>query len=303
MIIDNWLLFTEKWRYIMIKNYLKIALRNLTNQKFYSLINIVGLSIGISACILVGLYIKNDLSYDRYHKNAGQIYRIEFSYVQSGKIGYSAQTPALLGSTLKNVYPEIKKFSRIYFSERNLVKAGNMKNFEDRISYADSTFFEIFTYDVVMGNKVLFLKKANSIVLTESTAKKYFGNENPIGKELEINNKYRFEVTGVIKNVPVNSHFKFDFIASYSSLDKQTLAIYLPQWGATFGSYTYILTERGFDPKIFEKKAENFFKTYTDITSEDWRVLARPLLSIHLDSHLDDEIEENSSMSRIVILS
>ncbi|MFA6980051.1 MAG: ABC transporter permease [Ignavibacteriaceae bacterium] len=287
----------------MLKNYFKVALRNLLNQKFYSVINIVGLSIGITAYILVGLYIKQDFSYDKYHKNAEQIYRIEFSISQSGQTSYSAQTPALLGPTLKNVYPEIKKFSRIYFSEHNLVKVGEMKNYEDRISYADSTFFEIFSYEAIVGNKTQFLKKANSIILTESTAKKYFGNENPLGKELEINNKYRFEVTGVIKDVPINSHFKFDFLATYSSLNQQSEATYLPQWGATFGSYTYMLAERGFDSKNFEKKAENFFKTYTNITSESWRVHTRPLLSIHLNSHLDDEIEENSSMSRIVILS
>jgi len=286
----------------MLKNYLKIAFRNLLNQNFYSAINIIGLSIGISACILVALYIKHDLNYDRYHKNAVQIYRIGFSATGEGKTFYMAQSPALLGPTLKNIYPEIKKYSRIYFSERSLVKVGNMKNYEDRISYADSTFFEIFTYDVLVGNKAEFLKKAYSIVLTESTAKKYFGNENPLGKIIEIDNRYNFEVTGVIKAVPTNSHFKFDFLASYSSLDKQSTAIYLPQWGATFGSYTYILTEKGFEPKEFEKKAENFFRTYTDMTNADWKIIVSPLLDIHLNSHLNDEIEENSSMSRILIL-
>lgn len=286
----------------MLKNYLKIAFRNLLNQKFYSAINIIGLSIGISACIFVTLYIKHDLNYDRYHKNAEQIYRIGFSATEEGKTFYMAQSPALLGPTLKNIYPEIKKYSRIYFSERSLVKVGDIKNYEDRISYADSTFFEIFTYDVLVGNKAEFLKKANSIVLTESTAKKFFGNENPLGKIIEIDNRYNFEVTGVIKAVPTNSHFKFDFLASYSSLDKQSVAIYLPQWGATFGSYTYISTEKGFEPKEFEKKAENFFRTYTDMTNADWKIIVSPLLDIHLNSHLNDEIEENSSMLKILIL-
>ena len=286
----------------MFTNYLKIAIRNLLNQKFYSAINIVGLSIGISACILVALYIKHDLSYDKYHKNAEQIYRIGFSAATEGVTYYMAQSPGLLGPTLKNIYPEIKKFTRIYFSERSLVKVGDMKNYEDKISYADSTFFEIFTYDALVGNKAEFLKKTNSIVLTESTARKYFGNENPLGKLIEVNNQYGFEVTGVIKDVPFNSHFKFDFLASYSSLDKQPAGNYLPQWGATFGSYTYMLAGKGFNSKNFEKKTENFFNTYTDISNKSWRVLVRPLLDIHLNSHLDDEIEENSSTSRILIL-
>jgi putative ABC transport system permease protein len=286
----------------MLKNYFKIAFRNLLNQKFYSVINIVGFSIGISACILVALYIKHDLSYDKYHKNAVQIYRIGFSSKEESKTFYMAQSPALLGPTLKNIYPEIKKYSRIYFSERNLIKVGNKKYYEDRISYADSTFFEIFSYDALVGNKAAFLKKANSIVLAESMAKKYFGDENPIGRLIEINNKYNYEVTGVIKDVPTNSHFKFDFLAAYSSLEKQPVGIYLPQWGATFGSYTYILTESGFNPKEFEKKAEFFFKTYTEMTNVDWKIIATPLPDIHLNSHLDDEIEENSSISRIFIL-
>lgn len=286
----------------MLINYFKNTVRILISQRFYSIINIVGLSIGITACILVTLYVKHDLSYDKYHKNAEDIYRIEFSITQEGVTDHLAQSQALLGPTLKNEYPEIKKLSRIYFSDRSLVKAGDKNNYEDRISYADSAFFEIFSYQAVAGDKSQFLKKPNSIILTESTAKKYFGNENSLGKIIEIDNQYSFEVTGVIKDVPVNSHFKFDFIAPYSSLDKQPVARYFPQWGATFGSYTYMLADKGFDPKAFEKKTENFFPTHTDIKEGGWRVLARPLLDIHLNSHSGDEIEENSSMSRIIII-
>jgi putative ABC transport system permease protein len=286
----------------MLISYFKNAVRILRSQRFYSFINIAGLSIGITACILVTLYVKHDLSYDKYHKNAEYIYRIEFSINQEGVTDHLAQSPALLGPTLKNEYPEIKKLSRIYFSKSSLVKVGDKKNYEERISFADSAFFEIFSYQAVAGDITQFLKKPNSIIITESTAKKYFGKENPLGKIIEIDNQYGFEVTGVIKDVPVNSHFKFDFIAPYSSLDKQPAAQYLPQWGATFGSYTYMLADKGFDPKAFEKKTENFFPTHTDIKEVGWRVVARPLLDIHLNSHSGDEIEENSSMSRIIIV-
>jgi len=272
------------------------------SQRFYSFINIVGLSIGITACILVTFYVKHDLSYDRYHKNAENIYRIEFSITQEGITNNLAQSQALLGPTLKNEYPEIKKLSRIYFSNRNLVKTGDKNNYEDRIVYADSAFFEIFSYQAIAGDITQFLKKPNSIILTESTAKRYFGKDDPLGKTIEIDNQYSFEVTGVIKDVPVKSHFKFDFIASYSSLDKQPVAGYFPQWGATFGSYTYMLTEKEFDPKAFEKKTENFFSTHITEYEGGWRVLVRPLLDIHLNSHSSDEIEENSSMARIIII-
>ena len=286
----------------MFINYFKNTVRILTSQRFYSIINIAGLSIGITACILVTLYIKHEFSYDKYNKNAERIFRIEFSITQEGVTNHLAQSQALLGPTLKNEYPEIKKLSRIYFSERSLVKAGDKNNYEDMISYADSAFFEIFSYQAIAGDITQFLKKPNSIVITESTAKKYFGKENPLGEIIEINNQYSFEVTGVIKDVPISSHFKFDFIAPYSSLDKQAVAGYFPQWGATFGSYTYMLADKEFDPKVFEKKTENFFSTHIKGYEGGWRVLARPLLDIHFNSHSSDEIEENSSISRIIII-
>jgi putative ABC transport system permease protein len=287
----------------MFINYFKNAIRIIFSQRFYSFINIIGLSIGITACILVILFVKHDLSYDGYNKNAENIYRIEFSFPQEGVVNHMAQSPALLGPTLKNEYPEIKKLSRIYFSERSLVKAGDKSNYENRISFADSAFFEIFSYQVIAGDVTQFLKKPNSIIITESTAKKYFGKENPLGKIIEINKQYSFEVTGEIRDVPVNSHFKFDFIAPYSSLDKQPVAQYFPQWGATFGSYTYMLVDKGFNLKDFIKKTENFFSTHTDIKERGWKVVFRPLLDIHLNSHSGDEIEENSSMPRIIIIS
>lgn len=287
----------------MLKNYLRIAFRNFKSQRFYSFTNIFGLSVGITASILVLLYVKHEFSFDSYHKNVNQIYRIGFSFTQEGVTNYCAQTPAKLGPALKDMYPEIKKLSRIYFSKRMFVEAGDIKKFEDRISYADPEFFDIFSYDVISGNKVQFLKNANSIVITESTAKKYFGNSNPLGKIIEIDNNYMFEVNGVIKDVPVNSQFRFDFIAPYASLEKQPVSGYFSQWSCTFGSYTYMLVGNGFDPKSFEKKTANFFKTHTDLKEGDWRVIAVPLSDIHLNSRLADEIEENSSISKIIIIS
>ncbi len=166
----------------MFISYFKNAVRILISQRFYSLINIVGLSIGITACILVTLYVKHDLSYDKYHKNAENIYRIEFSITQEGITNHLAQSQALLGPTLKNEYPEIKKLSRIYFSNRSLVKTGDNNNYEDRIVYADSAFFEIFSYQAVAGDITQFLKKPNSIILTESTAKKILWKRKSAGE-------------------------------------------------------------------------------------------------------------------------
>lgn len=286
----------------MLKNYFKTALRALLRQKFYSVINIAGLSIGISACILVGLYIKQDLSYDSYNKNAGQIFRIGFSSTQTGTTQYSAQTPALLGPALKNISPEIKKITRIYFSTNDLIEAGNNRFYESELAYADPAFFEMFTFKSISGNQNQFLKEPNTIVLTETSAKKYFGENNPLGQLLKINNEFIFKVVGVIEDVPANSHFKFDFLASYSSLDKQPEANYINQWGARFGSYTYILVQPGFNQSAFVKKNKDFFKTYANIQNNDWQITVIPMPDIHLYSHLPDEIEENSSVARILII-
>lgn len=286
----------------MIINYLKSVFRSIKNQMFFTFINIAGLSIGITVCILATLYMIQDLNFDNFHKNAGQIYRVHFSTTQSGEKYYEAKSPALLGAALQNKYPEIKKNTRIYFPQKTLVETSGKKYFESRVSYADPSFFEIFTFETILGNKKQFLKKENTIILTEAVSKKYFGNINPIGKLIELNNKNIFEVTGVIKDVPENSHFKFDFLATYSSLQQQPEEIYLNQWGATF-SYTYLLTEKGFKPKVFEKKTENFFAENTPLRNgKDWRVLLTPLKEIHLNSHLPDEIEENSSYARIIIV-
>lgn len=287
----------------MMLNYFRNANRILISQKFYSLINIIGLSIGITSCILVALYVKQTLSYDRFNKNAEQIYRISFSYKQEGVTETNAQSQAQLGPTLKNQYPEIKKLSRIYFEERSLVKAGDINNFEEKIAFADSSFFEIFTFKAVAGYMSKFLKKPNTVIITESTARKYFGAGNPLGSVITVNNKYDYEVSGVIEDVPVTSHFRFDFIIPYSALGNHPVANYFSQWGATFGSYTYMLAEKGFDQKAFEKKTENFFASYSDVKEADFKVVLTPLLKIHLCSHLADEAEQNSSISKIIISS
>ncbi len=287
----------------MLKNYIKTTFRNIKNKKFFSFINIIGLSIGISACILVGLYINQDLSYDQFNTNIDRIYRAHFKIQRTYDLFIQAQTPAKLGETLKKNYPEIENFTRIYFCGKTLIEYSNVKYFESNLAFADSSFFDIFSLESVAGKSKEFLKEKNTILLTLSAKKKYFGNENPIGKSLVLNGKHNFKVVGIIKNLPENSHFKFDMLASYSSLENLSEAIYLNQWGATFGSYTYLLVNKHFDLKSFEKKTENFFQAHTNVRSGGkWSFSYIPLNDIHLKSHLSDEIEPNSSISRILLL-
>ena len=287
----------------MFKNYLKIAYRNIIKQKTYSIINIFGLALGLTACILVGLYIYQDFNYDNYHANGENIYRVSVEIVTPNETFNVAETPALVAPTLKQNYPEIDKISRIFFAKNDLITYEKNKFYEDEIIFADEDFFKIFSYITLQGNPNTFLQKDNSVVITRKMADKYFGTENPVGKTLNYNNRIDLEVVGVIENVPVNSHFTFDMVITYNSLVQLPQGIYLDQWGATFGSYTYVLMHKGIDLDKFMEKAGPFLtekmETFDRVHEN---VILQPLESIHMFSNLEDEINPNSSTTYILII-
>ena len=287
----------------MFKNYLKIAYRNIIKQKAYSFINIFGLALGLTACILVGLYIFQDFQYDNYHQNSDNIYRVSIKTISPGGIFHMAESPALVAPNLKESFPEIDKISRIYFSSDDLITYEDKKIYEDEIIFADKDFFDIFTYEILQGNPNNFLKQENTIVITRKMADKYFGMENPVGKIINFNNKLDLEIAGVIENVPVNSHFNFDMVATYETLVDLPVGNYLDQWGATFGSYTYVLLHPGTDIEQFVNKVDPFLTEKmetSDLFSKS--VILQPIESIHMFSDLDDEINPNSSVTYIIIL-
>ena len=289
----------------MFRNYLKIAIRNLVNQKAYSAINIMGLAIGLTACILVGLFVKQEFEYDSYLSTSDNVYRIiEEVHRPSGEAKYG-MTPGNLKTTIEGVFPEVKDVARIYFSYDDLVTNGEMKIYEDNIIYADSTFFSLFPYEAVSGNRDDFLKRKNTMVITESMADKYFRNDNPIGKTLILNNKNELEIVGVIKDVPVNSHFKFDFVATYKTLYDTPTGNFIEQWGATFGSYTYLMTYDNVDVKsLGEKITTEIVDKHFDLPQGlSMKLLLQPIEDIHLYSSMQDEIEPTSNVSYIIILS
>ena len=287
----------------MFKNYIKIAYRNIIKQKTYSAINIFGLALGLSACILVGLYIYQDFNFDNYHANGANIYRVSVEMVTPDDTFNFAQTPALVAPTLKQNYPEIDKISRIFFAKNDLITYDKNKFYEEEIVFADEDFFKIFSYNTLKGNPNTFLQKDNSVVITRKIADKYFGTENPVGKILNYNNRIDLEIVGVIENVPVNSHFTFDMVITYSSLTQLPQGVYLDQWGATFGSYTYVLMHPGTDLDKFEEKAGPFLtekmETFDRVHEN---VILQPIKSIHMFSNLEDEINLNSSITYILIL-
>ncbi|WP_212000526.1 ABC transporter permease [Chitinophaga sp. HK235] len=216
----------------MWKNYLKIAAKNLVKRKLYTGINVFGLATGIACFILLSLYLENEWTYDSWYKNANELYRLRMDYGEKGeKIMQIAVTPNILATTIKPL-PEIKKVTRIFPREAT-VQYGDKSWNERRFVYTDAPFFEMFSFRLLSGSAVNVLNGPNMVVITASMAKKYFGDIDPVGKTLLINGKRALQVTGVVADVPANSHLKFDFVASYSTLQLQE------QWGSA-NYYTYV---------------------------------------------------------------
>src|SRR5450432_3453928 len=197
----------------MLINYFKIAWRNLKKNKLYSFINIMGLTIGMTSCILIGLYIGHEWSYDRFHKNADRIVRVTMEYSNGGTVGKYAQTGTRVGPQLKRTFPSVSAFARTLKFSRVISYKGRIFD-EKNFLYADSAFFDVFSFKLLKGNPSTALNAPHQLVITESMAKKYFGADNPAGKTLLIGNSDHYTVTGITQDAPANSQMHFDFVAS-----------------------------------------------------------------------------------------
>jgi putative ABC transport system permease protein len=290
----------------MIKNLLLIAIRNFKKDKWYSLLNILGLTIGITFSLFLIFYITNELSYDRYHEKADRIFRI-VSYIQEkDKNTDWAITQMPLGPTLKKDYPEVEEMVRLQGRERTLFKNGDNNFYETKIYYADSTIFKVFTHKFYEGSPTTALNGPNSIVITKSLADKYFGkNTSAVGKALRtVYDVYK--VSGVIGDVPKNSHIRYDMLISMSSLLRGPNQDNLSNWG-NFNNYTYVLLKPGTSATAFNKKLAPMYDKYMAPIFAKFNVKmhydVQPITAIHLHSSLDQEPEELGSMSYIWIFS
>lgn len=285
-------------------NYLKIAYRNLVKHKLYTLINVAGLAIGIASFILIWLYILDELSYDRYHTKADDIYRLVNVYDFDGVGENSASSPFPVAWTLKNEYPAlIKNVTRVFNRQapRTLVEVDVISYNERLFFFADSSFFEIFDYKFISGNPNTALDEINAVVITETAAKKYFKDENPMGKTIRVERGLDLKITGVIEDVPHNSHFQFDFMASLSSM-KKPYGGQLPKTWVWNPCWTYLVLEKGAAEKLDKEFPKFIDKFFYDAEKENVTLYVQPLTDIHLKSKLDYEIEPNSNISYIMIL-
>lgn len=296
----------------MLKNYLKIAFRSLLKNKVYTAINILGLSVGLACCVLILLHVQDELSYDEFHPGKEDIYRVALERIYPDHTSFYALIPSGFSETFAEEIPEVRKSTRLlgFPNFTNIVEYKEKVFEENYVFFADSNFFAVFDFEILQGNPGALLKNPDTVILTESTARKYFGNENPVGKMLEINNN-ETEVVGVMQDVPVNSHMKFDFLSSSTSLGFIQRPNYL-----SFSSYTYLELAPGTDPQKVEAKIPDIVRKYASgqierdlgisyqqyvAAGNGYNYFLQPITGIHLGSNLQAEIKPNSSMVYVYI--
>jgi len=297
----------------MLRNYFKIAYRNLLKNKIFSAVNIFGLAIGMAACFFIYEYVRFESGYDRFHKNAADIYRVNISFAGSfaNLVGMSTNHPAT-GPAMKADFPEVVDFARVVkpsiFMPASTVSytdaQSNTITFnQEKLYIADASFLTMFSFPFVAGNPAQALSEGKSIVISQTMAYKYFGKENPLGKMVYLNHQIPLKVTGIFRDVPENSHIKFDMLVSFKTMgDKWGY----DQWGWP-EFYTYVLLAPGTNPKKLEAKFPSFIDKYLadKMKALNFRTFfhLQPLADIHLKSNKIKGPEANGSEKEVYFLS
>lgn len=292
----------------MFNNYIKVVLRNISRNKLYSFLNIAGLAIGIACCILILLYVQDELSYDRFHENADRIYRVNSHFSIKDRVMNFATTAHVQGPLLKDEYPEVENYVRFngYGSPR-VIRYRDKRFTEEKFLWVDHTVFDVFSFKLLKGNPKQALKEPNTVVITEEMAKKYFGPEDPVDKKLRIHNDTYYTVTGVVQDIPANSYFQPDFMASFSSLKLKPSGNVSSDLVSNVDYYTYLLLREGTGYKDLEEKFAGFVDKYlTDLLKAlggSVRFELQPLTRIYLHSDRQLELERTGDISYIYLFS
>ena len=297
----------------MIKNYLKITFRNLANHKFYTALNIIGLSIGIASCLLILLYVYNELSYDTFHTKAERIYRVGLN----GKIAeqeiFTTSTCPPMAFTLVQEFPEVENATRLYtYWGQQIIRYGETAIVEEKIYFADSTFFDIFSYKLLEGDPATALTEPNTLVLPEDIAQKYFGDEPALGKTLLVGTeKTPHKVTGILEKLPSNTHLHFNMLRSMITYENSRSEYWLNN-----NMFTYLLLHEGASPETLETKFPTLVEKYVGPEVQQFLGVSlesfsqqgnkygfflQPMLDIHLHSNLNDELEPNGDITYVYI--
>lgn len=285
----------------MFRNYFKVTIRSIRKNKLYAFVNIVGLTVGITGCVLIGLYVWNELSYDKFNSNADRIARVTMEYKSSGTVSAVAVTGTKVGPQMQRTFPQVETYIRCIKYDRPV--ANGTKVFDEKnILYADADFFKVFSFKLLRGDAASVLNSANKLVLAESTAKKYFGNEDPVGKTLRFNDAQDYEVTGIVADAPLNSQIQYNMVASFASLGASKTEEW---WSANY--ITYVLLHDATQFTGLQQQLNTYMQKVSneEIKMDGGDYLAynvQPLKQVHLQSSLDG-LEPNGNITYIYVLS
>ena len=281
----------------LLKNYLKISLRNFRRQKLYSLINVGGLAIGLACTFLILSWVQNELSYDNFHENKNEIYRVIFDL----KSGQSAGICGALAPALKQEIPEIKNYARVWIGGQWQIHYNEKKLLEKSL-YVDPLFLEIFSFPLIEGDPHSALTESHSIVITKNIAEKIFGNSDPLGKVIYINNRFDkkepFNITGIVENVPRNSHIQFDFLFSFNLLKEW----YRPSFGEAWSNYSfasYLLVQKGSDIPGLNKKITDCYNSHKPQNPRNLEL--QPLKQVYLNAEIKNYLGPIGSIKYVRI--
>lgn len=294
----------------MLKNYIKTAFRGIAKSKFYAILNILGLAIGFAAFIFIYMYVSNELSYDKYNEKADRIYRIESDFNISGKHDQFAVVPVPMGPALKLEFPEVESFCRFNDVGNTLFRRGDNEYYEDNFYFVDSTVFDIFSYHLLMGNPKTCLVEPFSMVISEKVAKKYFGEENPMGQILESGSGRQYKITGVMANVPQNSHLWFNGLLSATTLadivGEEQFNSMEPVQFWNIGVYTYLLIRENAQMQSIHDKFDGFYAKYMEPVGKalngSFNLMSTPLTETHFSGNLAAD-QPKGNMAYIFIFS
>lgn len=302
----------------MFSNYIKSAYRSLLKNKAYSIINISGLTVGIACCLLISLYVHDEMSYDKFFEDSDRIYRVALERVYPTNTRYFGSSPVNMAPTILENYPEVEeagRLHRLFFQNEIVVDIGEKTFIENKYLFADNNFFKVFSFEFIEGNPNTALDAFNKVVLTKSTAKRFFGDESALNKTYQIDTS-RFIVSGVIEDVPVNSHMGFDLLGSIETLPFLVNAAETNSWINPW-LFTYIKLREGVSQESFEEKLPEMVNTYgmasilslLSLSAEeypesgnDFKYFLQPLEDIHLKSNLSVEVQANGDITYVYLL-
>jgi putative ABC transport system permease protein len=283
------------WRTTMFKNYIKTSLRNIRKHKIFSFINIAGLAVGMTCCLFIFLWVKNELSYDRFHRNSDRTYRVIAEYFTEGSSDIFTGTPAPLAQALTDEFPQVEQAVRLEEYSDIRLSYEDKQFWGNRAFLTDPNFFEVFSFPLIEGDPQTALKDTNSIVITEEIAHKCFGEGEALGRVLTLGsrNPSDYKVTGVLKNIPKNSHLQFDFLLSFSIIQ------YNLAWNC-WNYMTYVMLSSPGLEKELEKKSPDFL---SERGEPNYKLHFQPLTQIHLHSNFRGDFETNGKIAHVYLFS